>query len=191
MSKARLWTIALLTLVVLALIGWNFKSKDTDKELVKPNDTTPTYQSQDTLSVVYDPAGKLNYKLIAKNVQHNADDKVSWFTEPVLTTFDKEAKPIWSIRSDKAKLNEDKMLYLYGNVELKSLTNDAQLERITTDNAQINLVTQDVSSDDEVTIYGTNFSSHGLKMRGNMRDKSARLIDKVKSNYEIQPKTKK
>lgn len=68
------------------------------------------------------------------------------------------------------------------------MTPTSQLERITTDNAQVNLVTQDISSDDEVTLYGSNFTSHGLKMRGNMRDKTARLIDKVNTYYEIQSK---
>ncbi|WP_423790182.1 LPS export ABC transporter periplasmic protein LptC, partial [Listeria monocytogenes] len=43
-----------------------------------------------------------------------------------------------------------------------------------------------VSSDDEVTLFGTNFTSNGMKMRGNLRAKTAELIDKVKTNYEIQ-----
>ena len=106
----------------------------------------------------------------------------------MLTTYDQDTLPTWSIRADKAKLTDDRMLYLYGNVEVNSLTTTSQLERITTDNAQVNLVTQDVSSDDEVTLYGSNFTSHGLKMRGNMREKTARLIDKVKTYYEIQNK---
>ncbi|MVZ11216.1 lipopolysaccharide ABC transporter substrate-binding protein LptC, partial [Enterobacteriaceae bacterium 8376wG6] len=38
----------------------------------------------------------------------------------------------------------------------------------------------------EVTLYGTNFTSTGMKMRGNLRTKTAELIDKVKTNYEIQ-----
>jgi lipopolysaccharide export system protein LptC len=38
------------------------------------------------------------------------------------------------------------MLYLYGHVEVNALTADSQLRKITTDNAQINLVTQDVTS---------------------------------------------
>ncbi len=81
------------------------------------------------------------------------------------------------------------MLYLYGHVEVNALTADAQLRKITTDNAQINpRVTQDVTSDDQVTLYGTTFNSTGLKMRGNLRSKNAELIEKVRSFYEIQNK---
>ena len=78
------------------------------------------------------------------------------------------------------------MLYLYGHVEVDSLTPDAQLQKIKTDNARVNLITQDVSSDDEVTLFGVGFTSNGMKMRGNLRDKTAELIEKVKTSYEIQ-----
>ena len=86
------------------------------------------------------------------------------------------------------KLTKDRMLYLYGNVEVDALSADSQLRKITTDNAQINLVTQDVTSDDMVTLYGTTFNSSGLKMRGNLRSKTAELIEKVRTSYEIQNK---
>lgn len=188
MSKTKRWVILLLTIIALALIGWNLTENDSDTSQVAVNNQEPTYRSQHTLTVVYDPAGKLSYKLVAEDVQHFSEDKTSWFTHPVLTTYDQDTLPTWSIRADKAKLTDDRMLYLYGNVEVNSLTTTSQLERITTDNAQVNLVTQDVSSDDEVTLYGSNFTSHGLKMRGNMREKTARLIDKVKTYYEIQNK---
>ncbi|AJR00744.1 MULTISPECIES: LPS export ABC transporter periplasmic protein LptC [Hafnia] len=188
MSKTKRWVILLLTIIALALIGWNLTENDSDTSQVAVNNQEPTYRSQHTLTVVYDPTGKLSYKLVAEDVQHFSADKTSWFTHPVLTTYDQDTLPTWSIRADKAKLTDDRMLYLYGNVEVNSLTTTSQLERITTDNAQVNLVTQDVSSDDEVTLYGSNFTSHGLKMRGNMREKTARLIDKVKTYYEIQNK---
>ncbi|MBW7981637.1 LPS export ABC transporter periplasmic protein LptC [Enterobacillus tribolii] len=188
MSKTKRWLILLLTLAVLALIGWNLADIGEDNTPQANDPSEPTYQSEHTITVVYDPTGKLNYKLLADDVRHFAPQETNWFTKPVLTTFDKNALPTWSIRSDQAMLTNNKMLYLYGNVEVNSLTATSQLERITTDKAQVNLITQDVSSDDEVTLYGTNFTSHGLKMRGNMRDKTARLIDKVTSNYEIQKK---
>jgi lipopolysaccharide export system protein LptC len=74
-------------------------------------------------------------------------------------------------------------------VQADSLTPEtSQLQRIKTDNARVNLTTQDVASDDEVTLYGTGFTSNGMKMRGNLRDKTAELIEKVTTSYEIQSK---
>nr|WP_250845199.1 LPS export ABC transporter periplasmic protein LptC [Escherichia coli] len=94
-----------------------------------------------------------------QHVEYYSDQAVSWFTQPVLTTFDKDKIPTWSVKADKAKLTNDRMLYLYGHVEVNALVPDSQLRRITTDNAQINLVTQDVTSEDLVTLYGTTFNS--------------------------------
>ena len=115
---------------------------------------------------------------------------MTWFDNPVMTTYDENKVPTWSVRGDKAKLTNDRMLYLYGHVEVNSLTKDTQLERIKTDNAQINLTTQDVTSDDQVTLYGRSFNSTGMKMRGNLRKKTAELIEKVKTSYEIQNEQK-
>ena len=187
MSKTRRWVIILLSLVALVLIGLNLADKE-DSGPVTTNAGDPTYKSEHTDTVVYSPEGALSYRLIAEHVEYFSDQSLSWFTRPVLTTFDAAKVPTWSIKADKAKLTNDRMLYLYGHVEINALTEDAQLRKITTDNAQVNLITQDVASDDLVTLYGTSFNSSGLKMRGNLRSKTAELIEKVRTSYEIQNK---
>ena len=187
MSKTRRWVIIVLALIVLVLIGVNLADREQPAP-VNANSSDPTYKSEHTDTVVYNPEGALNYRLIAQHVEYFSAEAITWFTQPVLTTFDKDKTPVWSIKADKAKLTNDRMLYLYGHVEVNALTADAQLRKITTDNAQINLVTQDVTSDDQVTLYGTTFHSTGLKMRGNLRSKNAELIEKVRSSYEIQNK---
>ncbi|MFP5595437.1 LPS export ABC transporter periplasmic protein LptC [Kluyvera sp. 142486] len=187
MSKTRRWVIIVLSLVALVLIGLNLADKDDSSQAVV-NANDPTYQSEHTDTVVYSPEGALSYRLIAEHVEYFSDQALSWFTHPFLTTYDTSKVPTWSIKADKAKLTNDRMLYLYGHVEINALTEDAQLRKITTDNAQVNLTTQDVSSDDLVTLYGTTFNSSGLKMRGNLRSKNAELIEKVRTSYEIQNK---
>ena len=177
----------MLSLAVLGMIGINMAEKD-DTAQVVVNNNDPTYKSEHTDTLVYNPEGALSYRLIAQHVEYYSDQAVSWFTQPVLTTFDKDKIPTWSVKADKAKLTNDRMLYLYGHVEVNALVPDSQLRRITTDNAQINLVTQDVTSEDLVTLYGTTFNSSGLKMRGNLRSKNAELIEKVRTSYEIQNK---
>lgn len=188
MSRAKLGITLILLVIVLALIGWNMTDVNHDNGAIPVNNQMPTYQSQHTVTVVYNPTGKLSYKLVAEEVNHYTEGEVTWFTQPVMTLFDTNALATWSVRADRAKLTKDRMLYLYGNVEVNSLTTTSQLEKIKTDNAQINLITQDVSSDDEVTLFGASFTSNGMRMRGNLREKTAELIDKVKTNYEIPSK---
>lgn len=46
-----------------------------------------------------------------------------------MTLFGDNAVATWTVRADRAKLTDDKMLYLYGHVEVDSLTADAQLKK--------------------------------------------------------------
>lgn len=129
MSKTRRWVIILLALVALILIGVNLADRDdTQAEVVNTSD--PTYKSDHSDTVVYSPEGALNYRLVAQHVEYFSDDGTSWFTQPVLTTFDTDKVPTWSIKSDRAKLTNDRMLYLYGHVEVNALTADAQLRKL-------------------------------------------------------------
>ncbi|MDK1144430.1 LPS export ABC transporter periplasmic protein LptC [Cronobacter sakazakii] len=187
MSKTRRWVIILLALAALVLIGINLADQD-ESGPTTVNSNEPTYHSEQSNTVVYSPEGALNYRLVAQHVEYFSDDGVSWFTQPVMTTFDTNKVPTWSVKADRAKLTNDRMLYLTGHVEVNALTPDSQLRKITTDKAEINLVTQDVTSDTLVTLYGTSFNSSGLKMRGNLRSKNAELIEKVRTSYEIQNK---
>ncbi|WP_434525813.1 LPS export ABC transporter periplasmic protein LptC [Photorhabdus asymbiotica] len=186
MDKIKSWPAIILTLITLALIGWNLSDSDENQLSSATDNNQPTYQSQETITFVYDPTGKLTYKLVSDDVQNYAESKITWFTKPVLITYDSNAIATWTVRSNKAKLTNDRMLYLYGDVQVDSLTDTSQLQRITTENAVVNLVTQDVSSDDKVTLIGVGLKSVGMKMRGNLRNKTAELIEKVNTYYEIQ-----
>ncbi|WP_457913844.1 LPS export ABC transporter periplasmic protein LptC [Candidatus Gillettellia adelgis] len=185
MSKITRWLTLLLAIIMLTLIGWNIADVNNDTTLHTTNNKTPTYQSQCTNTVVYDSNGQLSYKLIAKNMQYYATSKITWFTEPVVILFNKNTLATWSIYADRAKLTNHHRLYLYGHVKVNSLIASLQLKKIKTDNAQVNLRTQDVSSNDKVIFYGTHFTSSGMKMHGNLREKTAELINKVQTTYEI------
>ncbi|WP_237386546.1 LPS export ABC transporter periplasmic protein LptC [Xenorhabdus sp. Sc-CR9] len=190
MSKIQSWLIAILGLIALALIGWNLSNVNDDSSSSIVDDGYPTYQTQEAVTFVHDPEGKLLYKLVADDVKNFADTKLTWFTKPVLTTYDSNnpsdsRKATWTVSADKARLTNDNMLYLYGNVLVNSLNDASQLQKITTDNATVNLTTQDVASDDQVTLTGVGLKSVGMKMRGNLRNKTAELIEKVTTRYEI------
>jgi lipopolysaccharide export system protein LptC len=185
MSKTKFWITLLLAVIALALIGWNMADFNDDTVLQPVNYQTPTYQGEHIVTVVYNPVGKLSYKLVAESVKYYTRGELSWFTQPVITLFNKEALATWSVRSDRAKLTKNRILYLYGHVEVDSLTATSQLEKIKTDNAKVDLSTQNISSNNKVTLYGTNFTSNGMKIRGNLRVKTAELINNVKTNYEI------
>ena len=192
MSNTKKWLILLLSLIALGLIGWNLSGYDTDTPKVSIIDSSqPNYQTDDSVTLVYNPAGDLAYKLVSEKIDNYTAEKVTWFTRPVLTTYNQAGVPTWIVNSLKAKLTNDRVLYLYDDVLVNSLSADSQIQRITTQSAVINLVTQDVSSDDRVTIIGQGLHSTGLKMRGNLHSRTAELIEDVKTYYVLQKEEQK
>lgn len=87
MNKLKSWFTLILAIIALGLIGWNYTNNTEfgDGEIV--DDGQPTYQSKSSISFVYEPTGILGYKLVADDVKNYAQQKFTWFTNPVLTTY--------------------------------------------------------------------------------------------------------
>ena len=188
MSNAKKWLIIILSLVVLGLIGWNLAGSDSDNQEDKViNDGQPNYQTDDSVTFVYNPTGNLAYKLVSDKIDNYTEGKITWFSKPVLTTYNEAGEPTWTVKAFKARLTNDRILCLCSDVQVDSLTKDSQIQRITTESAVVNLTTQDVSSDDKVTIIGQGLNSTGMKMKGNLRTRTAELIEDVKTHYVLQP----
>ncbi|MGP1956686.1 MAG: LPS export ABC transporter periplasmic protein LptC [Arsenophonus sp. NC-PE1-MAG3] len=185
MSKLKFWLNIILIMIVLVLIGWNLADFNQAKAPVILDNSQPNYQTRNAITHVYDPIGKLTYKLITDEIRHFSSDKISWLINPVLTTYNTNSIPSWIVRANKAKLTNNNMLYLYGNVQINNLNSTSDLQQILSENAIVNLTTQDVSSDDKVTVIGIGLRSVGMKIRGNMITHTAELIENVKTYYEI------
>ncbi|VAX76340.1 Lipopolysaccharide export system protein LptC [Serratia symbiotica] len=185
MSQPKFWITLLLTVILLALISWNIADFSDKTVLYVGHNQEPTYRSEHIVSMVYSPGGKLSYKLLAADVTYYNTGALTWFSQPVITLFNKDIQATWSVCADHAKLTKERMLYLYGHVEVDSLRTTSQLEKIKTDHVQIDLMTQDVYADRQVMLYGINFTSNGMKMSGNLLAETAELMGKVQTKYEI------
>lgn len=195
------WNV-ILGLIALGSLGW-FYSLNSDKpdlsNLVKKPDS-PDYIGNKMETTVFSPEGKKQYLSTADKVKHYTVDGHTEFEMPLVYLFDvstsnnteksnNSAKLLesqsWKLSAKKAKLTKDEMLYLEGDVVAESLEPTSRLQRIETQVAEVNLKTQDISSDTMVKINGQNFNSTGLKMVGNLRQQIATLKEQVKTYYEI------
>ncbi|WP_118777318.1 LPS export ABC transporter periplasmic protein LptC [Haemophilus haemolyticus] len=195
------WNV-ILGLIALGSLGW-FYSLNSDKpdlsNLVKKPDS-PDYIGNKMETTVFSPEGKKQYLSTADEVKHYTVDGHTEFKMPLVYLFDvstsnnaeKSNNPAkllesqsWKLSAKKAKLTKNEMLYLEGDVIAESLEPTSRLQRIETQAAEVNLKTQDISSDTMVKINGQNFNSTGLKMVGNLRQQIATLKEQVKTYYEI------
>ncbi|WP_348666614.1 LPS export ABC transporter periplasmic protein LptC [Arsenophonus symbiont of Ornithomya chloropus] len=184
MHKSNFFFNIILIIIILTIIGWNFTNLNKLTEPIIIDDYQPSYQTINSITHIYDPLGKLVYKLITNQAYYFSHQKKSCFIKPVLTIYNTKSIPIWKITADQAKLTDDNILYLHGNVQINNLNKNLNLKHILMKNSIINLITQDVISDDRVIIIGNGFKTISMKIHGNIKKHIAELDENVKTYYE-------
>ncbi|MBX4180846.1 LPS export ABC transporter periplasmic protein LptC [Sodalis sp. CWE] len=176
------WIPLLLGLIILTFtIKYLINNVSLVHSLLYVNE--PICQSDFIKTVIYNSTGKINCKLIADHIEFFNEKRISWFIQLSATTFNENTEPTWSAKADRGKLVNNKMLYLYGHVQIVSLKNTSQIQKIVTESAVINLVTHDIFSNNSITLCGQDFISSGMRMCGNLNKKTIKLIEKVKTSY--------
>jgi len=185
------WTV-LLSAITLVLLAWYYSLNQDDQQLATliKKEESPEYIGHKMSTVVYSPTGKKQYLAVSDKVEYYNYDGHTNFERPLVYLFEIEnqktqQKESWKLSADRAILTKDNMLYLKGNVIAETLLPQSKLQRIETEDAKVNLNTQDISSDNTVKINGQNFTSTGLKLTGNLQQQIANLKEQVKTYYEI------
>ena len=185
------WTV-FLSAITLVLLAWYYSLNQDDQQLATliKKEESPEYIGHKMSTVVYSPTGKKQYLAVSDKVEYYNYDGHTNFEQPLVYLFEIEnqktqQKESWKLSADRAILTKDNMLYLKGNVIAETLLPQSKLQRIETEDAKINLNTQDISSDNTVKINGQNFTSTGLKLTGNLQQQIANLKEQVKTYYEI------
>lgn len=185
------WTV-FLSAITLVLLAWYYSLNQDDQQLATliKKEESPEYIGHKMSTVVYSPTGKKQYLAVSDKVEYYNYDGHTNFERPLVYLFEIEnqktqQKESWKLSADRAILTKDNMLYLKGNVIAETLLPQSKLQRIETEDAKVNLNTQDISSDSTVKINGQNFTSTGLKLTGNLQQQIANLKEQVKTYYEI------
>ncbi|URJ29748.1 LPS export ABC transporter periplasmic protein LptC [Blochmannia endosymbiont of Camponotus sp.] len=145
-----------------------------------------THQGNNVVINTYYTTGQLKFKLTAYCIQHFSNQKITWFKHPNVTAFNEKNTPIWKITANQARLDHGKILHLHGHVHMNNLIDSAYFQSIKTNQAIINLITQDIIADKKVIIHGRYFYSVGMKMHANLHTQTIKLIDSTQTYYEIQ-----
>jgi lipopolysaccharide export system protein LptC len=177
-------------LLIVLVIGIYRVCQTDDNVLNTPSNAnlldTPIYQSDDMVTNVYALSGNMVYKIESGKVKHFDNTGNTDFDLPNVTLYDQAHTATWHIQAKRATLTKDKLIYLYQGVLLTNLTPDAQLQKILTDNAVVDLKTQLVTSDDPVKINGIGFFSTGIGLVGNLREKKANILENIKTYYNTE-----
>ncbi|VFP88852.1 LPS export ABC transporter periplasmic protein LptC [Candidatus Erwinia haradaeae] len=182
-AKRNIALICILFFIMVIGLILKEKAQQETTNILINNIITPTSISNHSQTLVYNPQGLLSYQIMADKSIYDSNNKVNWFTNLVMIIYNEKKLPAWIIKSNQAKLEKEKILYLYGNVIVDSLTEMTTLKHLKTEKAQVNLITQDWVSQEKVTLSGHRFFSTGMKMYGNLRNKTAQLTGIVRTTY--------
>ncbi|WP_294964298.1 LPS export ABC transporter periplasmic protein LptC [uncultured Gilliamella sp.] len=182
--------VCILLIIIVVGVYYNYQN-DNDRLITQPNadlSNQPVYQSDDMITNIFDISGEMMYKIESSKVKHFDNSNNTEFELPKFTLYDEEHSATWLIRAKKATLTNDKLIYLYEDVQLDNLTPDAQLKQVNTDNAVVDLTTLLVTSKDPVIINGTGFYSTGIGLSGDLHTKTANILENVKTFYNTEAK---
>ncbi|OCG23975.1 LPS export ABC transporter periplasmic protein LptC [Gilliamella sp. wkB108] len=188
MSKKNL--ICILLIIIVVGVYYNYQKNDDELGTYSTASLSdePVYRSDEMITYIYDLEGEIIYKIESDKVKHFDDSNNTDFESPHFTIYDQDHIAAWHIQAKKATLTNDKLIYLYQDVQLDNLTPDAQLKQVETDNAVVDLNTQHVTSKDPVIINGTGFYSTGIGLAGDLRAKTANILENIKTFYNTEAK---
>ncbi|MBY3788455.1 LPS export ABC transporter periplasmic protein LptC [Photobacterium carnosum] len=174
-----------LLMIICAWLGYYLLEQYWQQDVqVKPNDEKPMFIGSKVSNTNFDLKGIRQYQIDAEHLEHFNVSGETTFTQPVLWIFRQGQDAEWRISANNAKLEQDKILHLQGNVRIFNLLPDSDIQVIKTDNLRLNLVNKDFSTNDHVTINGPVFQNQGDGMKGNMDRNVATLLKNVKGRYE-------
>lgn len=181
--------ICILLLIIVVGVYYYYQKGD-DRVERSPADlsTMPIYQSDAMVTNVYDLSGEISYKIESAHVKYFDNSDYTEFDLPNVTLYDENHVTTWKIKAKKATLTNDKLIYLYQDVQLDNLVPDAQLQQVKTDNALVNLNTQHVTSKDPVFLKGIGFYSTGIGLDGDLQAKTADILENIKTYYKTEAK---
>lgn len=176
-----------LVIITAVLVGWylSLQSPQADLSHLIKKAGMPEYHGENLTAMVYDLNGKPQYVAEAKEIRRFEEHGLTEFTQPKLELFDLEnGIKQWQAVAKRAEITKDKLLHLYGEVELHSFDPKARIQHLKTEQLTIHLTTHDISSDTLVYTSGTGFQTQGKGLKGNLKQQVATLLEDAKTQIE-------
>lgn len=175
----------ILLVIAIGLGGWTYYLYNDDNHsdltaLIK-KEGEAEYIGNRIRTEVYNLQGLPQYLATAVEIKHFENTEITEFYQPLLELFNEERSfRQWKVVADYAELSKEKILDLKGNVIIESLDPTSKLQRIETDQLSLDLHTQDIATQSQVTSYGQGFHSTGIGLTGNLKRQVAELVQDVK-----------
>ncbi|MGX5913152.1 LPS export ABC transporter periplasmic protein LptC [Aliidiomarina sp. Khilg15.8] len=184
------WRIALIlsTLaVVLVLLFWRpFADKEEDQPLLDTEQLQPDFIAEGLFTRIFSAEGDLQHRIESTRMAHYSVIGLTELTQPTYRstiTLSNGSTEQWHVRADKGSYFDDDRLLLEDNVRITNEDGRSYIQAIETDSLTIDTLTQVISTDDMVLIYGPQFEVSGQGMRANLESQQLELSQHVQTIY--------
>ncbi|CAH0527194.1 LPS export ABC transporter periplasmic protein LptC [Vibrio hippocampi] len=174
--------------LVLISIGCGYylwTNEDDSVITVNPGIEMPAFNARNLQNVAYTNNGMRSYSISSSHLSHFAKKEETIFDYPVLRIFADGSTQEWEISANRAVLDKDEVLTLYGNVIARNLLPESGFDTLSTEQMGIQLDNRDFWADTDTLLLGPQFETQGAAMKGNFANHLAELYKKVNSKYEI------
>ena len=157
--------------------------------LVSTQSTTDSKQANYTLlnanKTSFDEKGQMSNQLTAEKLEHFEKRQVTMLTQPQYKIYSKQRNSTWLLTAQKGTLqHQSDILYLKEKVHLSSLTYNEPISSLKTKALNIDLKTNTLHSNEDVTIEGDTFIIHGTGIKANLESELIEISSNIQGTYE-------
>lgn len=178
-------TINYLIIISLMIILILLPTNTVIGNLLNNNTHQNTFYSKSSKTIIFDKDGMIEYQLTSKNITFIPKKNFFYLEKLSLIHFDNKQRPNWIIYANQAKLINNQIIFLLGNVKFQFLKKQSNLKCITTSSAKLNLKTKDIDSNTQIMLYGKKFFSISNGFHSNLYTKNTKMINRVHTYYEM------
>ena len=151
-----------------SLYIYSLKFDDTQEISIKG---LPTFIATDSFGTSFNENGEISKTMTAKKTVYYDESLLYFFDDPLITSYKKEkdnSTSIWCIKGNKGKMVAEDNAIFNGDVLVYPKFNDPVIDKAVADNLVYNFKNNTISSLEEVTIYGHEFTTKGTHFNFNI-----------------------
>lgn len=176
--------IILLVLLLAVVSYWWYSSPEENIIISSERELIPDFIAEQLTRTVYNENGQLSELLQAERMEHYEWLGFTQLEKPVFTLLDRAHNLTWQASSVSAVLYPNDKLILDGDVLLQNLAMNDLIERVQTSYLEMSLLSAQLSTDEEVTVFGSGFFMHGLGMQANLNEQTIFIKQHLRTEYQ-------
>ena len=171
-------------LFLVALAAWQLGEIELAPEpTTKVENFQPDFTARNLVTTRFNELGKRTERLESEYAEYYQILEQATFDKPVVYMFDEKGEAEWKLTAETGVLNTDDNVILRDKVHLDGLLPASFISTLDTPSLELDLVTQEMRSNQHISIVGQEFQTEGVGLKGHLERKYFELLDKGHATY--------